>query len=69
MLRPSSDRDMKVKKIIARFFMVPATFMYILGIVSRGDFYRFIGSIEPELRTKLEEALKGVERARAPRES
>lgn len=46
---------MKVKKIIARLFMIPATFMYMLGIVSRKDLYRFIGSIEPDLRIKLEE--------------
>lgn len=44
---------MKVRKIIGRFFMVPATFMYMLGIVSRNDLYRFIGSIDPELRRKL----------------
>lgn len=44
---------MKLKKIIARFFMIPATFMYMLGIVSRNDLYRFIGTIEPNLIGKL----------------
>lgn len=44
-----------MRKLIATPFMVLATIMYMLGIVTREDLYRFIGSIDPELRAKLEE--------------
>ena len=44
-----------LRKLIVRFFAVLGTFMYMLGIVTREDLYRFIGSIDPGLRAKLEE--------------
>ena len=44
-----------MRKLIVIPFEVLGTIMYMLGIVTREDLYRFIGSIDPELRAKLEE--------------
>lgn len=45
----------RLRKLIATLFMVLGTIMYMLGFVTREDLYRFIGSIDPEMRAKLEE--------------
>jgi len=48
--------------------MMIGTVMYVVGIVTRDDLYRYIGRIEPELREKLEEADRNAEnQARQPR--
>lgn len=45
----------RLRKLIVTLFEVLATFMYMVGIVTEGDLYRFIGSIDPELRAELEQ--------------
>lgn len=46
---------MNLRKFLGRLFMILATFLYMLGVVSKRELYLFIGSLEPEMRRRLEE--------------
>lgn len=44
----------RLRKLINTPFEVFATILYMLGIISKHDLYKFIGHLDSDLRAKLE---------------